>query len=321
MENIDAKIHQVLWDDYNDDSEFPNQSPLLAHYTSIKNFDCIVESEELWFSNPLNMNDLDELIFGMNLGAAEFRRNESLKRACGSEQIFGKLVNYFDHHFNNFDSKHVLDTYVLCFSKFEESDFDGSLSMWRGYGANGEGIAFVIDTKNIAPNEDSPILLASVNYSTREERLEWIRNKIENLANLLTSIKRTDDILNSVAWYWIERLKVFSLFTKHIGFKDEREWRFVYLNDRDSDGHFPPMFGYHISGKGVEPKLKLKLEEIPTNNPRLSLDVLIDRIILGPSASSELSMRSLRRMLEIKGKPELSQKVYASSIPYRPQQI
>ena len=64
--------------------------------------------------------------------------------------------------------------------------------------------------------------------------------------------------------------------------------------------------------------MKLKLSQIPGMNAPLTVDGLIDRIILGPTVSSELSMRSVRRMLQIKGKLELSNKVFASTIPYKP---
>lgn len=312
------KIHQALWEDYDSSSEFPEQMPLLAHYTSIKNFDCIVEDEEIWFSNPLNMNDLDELIFGMNQGAAEFKRNQDLIEACGNKQTFARLLHHFDYHFNHFDKNHVLDTYILCFSKHDEKDFDGSLSMWRGYGANGEGVSFVIDTKKIEPISESPLVLRSVNYLTKESRLEWVKQKTDCLAKLLESFEKSDEVLNALAWHWIERLKVFSLFTKHIGFQEEKEWRIVYLNDRDFADHYPPMFGYNISGNGVETKLKLKLNQMPGNKEPLTLNALINRIILGPTVSSELSMRSLERMLKLKGKPDLSNKVHVSTIPYRP---
>ncbi len=318
MDTISQIIIEILWKDFDDVSEFPNQTPLLAHYTSIQNFDYIVEGEEIWFSNPLNMNDLDELVFGMNQGATEFRGNEALIEACGSKKIFGKLLHYFNRYFNHFDENHAFDTYISCFSRHDIEDFDGDLSMWRGYGANGNGVAFVIDTEKIAPDEASPLILSSVKYVTKEARLEWIKDKIHSLAELLKEHKKSDEALDAIAWYWIERLKVFSLFTKHIGFKEEKEWRFVYLNDRDSEGQFTPMFGYNITDKGVEPKLKLKLKQIPGTNASLTLDELTDRIILGPTASSELSMRSVRRMLEIKGKSGLSNKVYASTIPYRP---
>jgi len=318
MDKVHEKIHQVLWEDCDNEKEFPNQTPLLAHYTSIDNFDRIVEGEELWFANPLNMNDSDELIFGMNQGATEFRKNEALIKACESEDVFVRLLDIFDHHFNHFDNNHVLDTYILCFSRHDEEDFDGALSMWRGYGANGNGIAFVIDTKRIEPNEGSPIILSQVNYATTEERIEWIKQQIDQLAEILITLEKSDEVLNSIAWNWIERLKVFSLFTKHKGFQEENEWRFVYLSDRDSEAHYQPMFGYHISDKGVEPKLKLRLDQIPTTNAVLTLETLINRVILGPTAASVLSMRSLERMLKIKGKQGLVEKVFTSSIPYRP---
>lgn len=318
MDNFNEKIHQSLWSDQDREADFPNQTPLLAHYTSIKNFDCIIDSEELWFANPLNMNDSDELIFGMNQGAAEFRRNEKLIKACGNKDVISRLMNRFDRHFNHFDKTHVLDTYVLCFSKHDKDDFDGFLSMWRGYGADGSGISFVIDTKKISPNEDSPIILAPVHYATSEERTEWIKTRIEQLAELLSNLTKSDEVLDSIAKQWIERLKVFSLFTKHKGFQEEKEWRFVYLSDRDYEKQYRSMFGYNISGKGVEPRLKLRLNQIPTTSSPLTLESLIDRVILGPTASSELSKRSLLRMLEIKNKQELVNKVCASSIPYRP---
>ena len=101
------------------------------------------------------------------------------------------------------------------------------------------------------------------------------------------------------------------------GFEEEKEWRFVYLSDRDSQAHYHSMFGYNISNKGVEPKLKLRLDQIPRASSSLALESLIDRVILGPT-SSALSTRSVARMLKIKGKQALAKKVYASSIPYRP---
>lgn len=318
MDEINRIIHESLWGEHDVDSEFPSQTPLLAHYTSIENFDRIVDREELWFANPLNMNDSDELLFGMNQGVSEFRKNGALIKACGNEEVFGNLLRMLDHHINYFDKEHVLDTYISCFSCHDRDDFDGSLSMWRGYGSDGGGISFVIDTKKIDPNENSPIILAPVNYATNEERIEWIKTRIHKLAKLLETLEKTDAVLNSLAWNWVERLKVFSLYTKHKGFQEENEWRFVYLSDRDSDASYPSMFGYNISSKGVEPRLKLKLNNIPGNSHPLTMEAIVDRVILGPTASSELSLRSVVRMLEIKGKLELADRVYASSIPYRP---
>ena len=38
--------------------------PLLAHYTSLSVLEKILKTDELWLSNPLFMNDLEEVRFG-----------------------------------------------------------------------------------------------------------------------------------------------------------------------------------------------------------------------------------------------------------------
>lgn len=43
-----------------------------------------------------------------------------------------------------------------------------------------------------------------------------------------------------------ERLKLFALFTKHDGFKEEKEWRVVYLSERDTGKKLRSMLGYPL---------------------------------------------------------------------------
>lgn len=43
--------------------------------------------------------------------------------------------------------------------------------MWRGYGANGDGVAVVIDMAKINVSEKSPSL--SLRYHTIRQRLDW----------------------------------------------------------------------------------------------------------------------------------------------------
>src|SRR4051812_28569299 len=59
--------------------------PLMAHYTSIKVMESIFQSNEVWFSNPLFMNDLQELRYGMHEGTRFFSNIEQLKSAGGSD--------------------------------------------------------------------------------------------------------------------------------------------------------------------------------------------------------------------------------------------
>ena len=53
--------------------------PLLAHYTSIRVMESILKNGEVWFSNPLFMNDLQEMKSGLNEGMKLFSNIETLK--------------------------------------------------------------------------------------------------------------------------------------------------------------------------------------------------------------------------------------------------
>ena len=206
----------------------------------------------------------------------------------------------------------------MCLSEHTPGKNDGLLSMWRGYGANGNGVAIVFDTAKLNPNEASPFVVGKVKYQSHPERLQWIDNKLYELAQVLATTELTDEALSLAAHVFIERLKLFSLFTKHDGFSEEQEWRIVYMSERDPQASMKPMFGYAITSRGVEPKLKLDFSKVSEAlGSGVSLDSLVDLIILGPSISSIMSENSVRRMLEVVGQESIASLVSASSIPYR----
>lgn len=311
-------LKTAIWSDFEAENDFPQKRPLLAHYTSISTLEKIVSTNQVWLSNPLYMNDLEELRFGMNAGADDFRASQHLAQVCGSSEKHAFLVKRFDELFSNFDSNHALDTYVMCLSEHTPGKNDGLLSMWRGYGADGNGVAIVFDTAKLNPNEASPLIVGKVKYQSHPARLEWIDRKLYELSQVLATTQLTEDDLSLAAHVFIERLKLFALFTKHDGFSEEQEWRIVYMNERDPQGLMRPMFGYAITGRGVEPKLKLEFSRLAqVLGTGVTLESLVDLIILGPSISSTLSGNSVRRMLTIAGQEDLATLVTASSIPYR----
>jgi hypothetical protein len=150
-----SKLFDPLFDDLRGDDCFPKRQPMLTHYTSIVGLEAILRTNELWLSNPLFMNDMEEVRFGIHTGARLFLGSSELEMACGSKKRFDLLKHWFTYYFNKFDSEHVLDTYVLCLSEHAKDDTDGRLSMWRGYGGNGNGAAIVFDTAKIAAREES----------------------------------------------------------------------------------------------------------------------------------------------------------------------
>lgn len=319
--NLDAQLLQSFWGrlfaDLDATPQFYDQKPLLAHYTSIGALEAILRNNEFWFSNPLYMNDLEEVRFGINEGVNAFLSSSALEDACGTKERAALLRHNFSFYHQRFDSEHVIDTYVFCLSEHDPADHDGLLSMWRGYAANGNGAAIVFDTGKLTPRDDTPLIIARVDYASTDARRLWIAEKIGILARILSSSAIPDDKLHVPAFAFFERLKTFAIFTKHPGFREEREWRAVYMPERDLPKAFTDMIGYAITPRGIEPKLKFKVQPLAGFiEDELSLDKIIDRIILGPTLSSPLAQASVAKMLD-RIAPALKARVAASSIPFR----
>jgi hypothetical protein len=89
-------------------------------------------------------------------------------------------------------------------------------------------------------------------------------------------------------------ITLLSLTTKHRGFSEEVEWRVIYFPERDRSGLLKEFMGYHIGDRGIEPKLKCPVESCAgvTDQTDLTLENIVDRIILGPSESSLFAKQS-----------------------------
>lgn len=312
------RLFQPLYDDLRHEELYPQHRPLLAHYTSVEVLESVLKTQEVWFSNPLFMNDLQEVRFGIFEGARGFFTSSKLEAACGTMERANRMRQFFRYRLDIFERQHVLDLYVFCFSEYAEGDNDGLLSMWRGYGANGNGVAIVFDTGKLVVSDPSPLILSKVYYGTADERVNWIEERINQFAKIIENNSIEDDEIEGGSYYFLERLKLFSLFAKHQGFSEEREWRVAYLKDRDRQMRYFPMLSYWIGPRGVEPKLKFKFEQAPelTDN-KITFSDLIHRIILGPSLSSPITFSAIMRMLEACKMPELKERVVSSSIPFR----
>jgi hypothetical protein len=133
----------LLYSDLDTPNDYPNARPLLAHYTSLENVERILNSEQLWLSNPLLMNDLEEVRFGVLNGMEIIRASKELHDALGSEPRRTAFFDALEEAFDEYGSEDVIDLYVICFSVHTKDNNDGILSMWRGYGNQGKGAALV----------------------------------------------------------------------------------------------------------------------------------------------------------------------------------
>ena len=292
-----------------------SKRPLLAHYTSIDVIEKIIKNNEVWMSNPLFMNDLEEMRFGLSVANKLFMNSIDLLNACGSKERADIIRNAYWFYYNEFDQKHSLDVYVFCMSEHDPKDTDGRLSMWRGYGHNGNGAALVFNTDFVVRRDESPLIFSKVIYASGAEREAWINGKLDSVCKILSAIEIDDEKLHIVANAFFGVAKLASLIFKHRGFIEENEWRIIYMADRDKDGRFFNSFDYVVGARGVEPKLKLEIKPIAEDRKSAwTLGDILDRIILGPSTSTPLARNSIIRMLSKIGKAELCEKVHPSRL-------
>ena len=312
------QLFQPLYNDLRPEAAFHVKKPLLAHYTTIQVLEKILMTNEIWFSNPLFMNDLEEVRFGILEGSKVAMESEEIAKACKTAERARHFRHWFGHYFGEFDTRHLVNTYVFCMSQHGNDDNDGLLSMWRGYGANGNGVAIVIDTAQLDLIDKSPLIVGSVSYGRAEFRRTWLNSLVTTFAGILSSSDIHTEKLYLAAYSLFERIKLFALFSKHHGFKEEEEWRVVYMPDRDRDKKLEPMFDYAIGPRGIEPKLKFKIAPVEGVTPAdMSLTKITERIIMGPTITSPLANAAVRRMFDLLKRSDLSPKLRASTIPFR----
>jgi hypothetical protein len=255
---------------------------------------------------------------GISEGVKSVKRNSKIKTAFGTPARYESFLQHFDHTLSNFNENHLLNTYIFCTSLHDVENCDGQLSMWRGYASNGSGVAIVFDTSKIKHVDTSALMLSEVIYKTRDARIAWADQLSTSFAEIIEKENIPDQDLAHASWFLFERLKLDALLSKHSGFKEEREWRFVYMPWRDQEKKLAHMFSYFNGSRGVEPKLKFKVEpKEGMTADDLSLEKIVHSIILGPTVDKTIGRDSVVRMLENHGKSRLCDRLSASSIPFR----
>lgn len=152
--------------------------PLLAHYTSLETLEKIIKNESFLASHPFVMNDTQELIFGLTIAKQileEFKCDKKIIKMMGEKNNLTEICDEIYRNFDDFSNKYLNSTFVLSFSEHDEiQNPDGRLSMWRGYGADGQGAALIFCSKTFE-NNLSDFEFAKVKYGTDHTRKKLLR--------------------------------------------------------------------------------------------------------------------------------------------------
>jgi hypothetical protein len=168
---------------------------LLAHYASVPTVEQILRTNQVWLSNPLYMNDMQEMRAGISLANQKF--GAAARIAGGSEARAEILVKAYNSYFSHFDTQTAFDTYIFCLSRQKPDDRDGILSMWREYGSRGNGVAVVFNMEKVHFTPNSPLLVAEVSYDSDSERAAHLDAHLSEWATITQRLNLPDDHLFS----------------------------------------------------------------------------------------------------------------------------
>jgi hypothetical protein len=288
-----------------------------SHYTSAENATNIVRSASIWMRNARCMNDYSEILHGHQQLVRIFNEGDYKERFCNSlDAVHPKLgsdsLSLFDQWWSNLH----LNTYICSISEHDASeDEHGRLSMWRAYGRV-SGKAALIFKLPLHPGAAKALnlLVSPVAYFPFEEIQKEFNKVVDSINDNVSFLKSVPvEQVKSMAFYM---LVMSSVCLKHEGFKEEREWRVIYLPYvRPSD--------YIKKSIEIIDGIPQPIYKIPLiNNPEanlsgLSIADMVERIIIGPSVFPAPMVEAFATTLLEAGASSDSTKVVVSNIPLR----
>jgi len=285
---------------------------LLAHYTTASAAFEIIRSKTLWFRQGGAMNDFLEFKYGRDclISVLSGPVGQRLYAILSEElDMSPNAITKFLNRAILFAEKRV---YIACLSEHDlDADSIGKLSMWRAYGKE-TGTALVISIDNLAYYHPRiNIYSSAVAYWTKEEFVHNFGLMLDEVERSLSFVRQ---ITKSEIWkilYGIVRFSVHCV--KHPGFREEREWRFIYSN-----WQLPDKIKIAFQTVHGHPQLvaMLPLEKFEGTNVDFSIRTILRNIIIGPSQYPVLISDAFKDLLRSVSAFE-STRITVSDIPLR----
>lgn len=295
----------------------------LVHYTNFSTLKGIVERQELWFSPIAGMNDWDEVKRGKRL-LENISSKDSPLRGCfdrirsWNEDVWRKL----DAAYKSRIEVDFFDTFVSCWSECDlQAESHDNLAMWRGYAADGNGVAIVIDPMSFKMGtSSSDVVACPVFYETESQFQERACLAFNAYADALIALDPATREQNSfhVEAAFAELCFYLAVTHKHPGFALEKEWRFVWRRYLDFDGAMTPRVRAEVTKRGMFEYFCLPIDDLHKLTPASpKLSEIIVGVMVGPTDDVLLKLSAVKTLLRKAGFDASRTVTTISEIPYR----
>ena len=296
--SFEEKIWQMVTDTHmHDESELKNYNKLLYHYTTCAGLIGIIQTNKIWATSALFLNDSQEIKYGINLTKSLLIevQNESINDI--ETYLVSNLLAEFDKYPRHND---MLNTYISCFS--EQGD---KLSQWKGFTEKGLGFSIGFDSSQFIYNYRSYpyvfITVKKVIYDPETQK-NIIKNEIGKYIkiasdvgiDLLSDSDSSKDVISCLSYSLFSFARIF----KDEAFAEEREWRAISTDLsklKESKKLDLPVIRYRTDGN-IIPYVEFDIS--PKHSNRKSIKMPINEIICGPKIDFERNSLSIKKLLE-----------------------
>lgn len=254
-----------------------------VHYTTAEAALSIIKTKRIWMRNTTCMSDFREIHHGRGMLEKHFIHTNAIKEfgAAVDKYAPGVAAEAFEL-FDSWWTDTQINTYITSISEHDEKENEhGRLSMWRAFGGTSPRVAIVLNLPWL-PNGslNLNIHLSPVIYHDESDICNELKQILENLeknGDFLKTVSK-DEIKGSI----FTMLMTSVICAKHEGFREEREWRAVYMPMKSPS----KLMESEISVINGLPQVVYK---IPLDrNSHIELDDLdfanlFDRLIIGPT--------------------------------------
>lgn len=271
--------------------DFDLAPPMLWHYTDAGGLGGIVSGNLLWATDARFLNDAEELSYGIERARHALEQHQSDPH----DEVTARFLNGLGDPEQAIVPRFLnrsLDAYVSCFCA------DGDLlSQWRGYAGSDSGGGYALGFKPPRnafawpQSNGHGLALRRVIYDVAEQdRLlnDLITTMVAILARSPTDIPHQ----NAFARHLVDGLVEAATWCKHPSFREEGEWRIVYVRSNDPDDKLTVQ--HRPRGGVVVPYVALELnKKVGVGTESLPIAF----VNCGPGPEPELKRRGVMSLL------------------------